>query len=126
ADFHGHGWLFRYVYKQDDKGHLLDKEDNIVPDDAPDKWQRAVKLQDIHAEKGMQCADCHFRTDAHGNGKLYGEVRNAVAIRCEDCHGIFNKRATFIGSGNATRPDGAPISFSGDKDDEDRREKKTD
>ena len=101
ADFHGHGWLFRYVYKQDDKGHLLDKDDQIVPDDAPDKWNRAVKLQDIHAEMGMQCADCHFKTDVHGNGKLYGEVRNAIAIRCEDCHGTFNKKATLKGTGNA-------------------------
>jgi len=101
ADFHGHGWLFRYVYKQDDKGHLLDKDDRIVSDDAPDKWNRAVKLQDIHAEMGMQCADCHFKTDAHGNGKLYGEVRNSIAIRCEDCHGAFNKKATLKGTGNA-------------------------
>ena len=101
ADFHGHGWLFRYVYKQDDKGHLLDKDDQIVPDDAPDKWNRAVKLQDIHAEMGMQCTDCHFKTDSHGNGKLYGEVRNAIAIRCEDCHGTFNKKATLKGTGNA-------------------------
>ncbi|HLX38277.1 MAG TPA: hypothetical protein VKR29_10770, partial [Candidatus Binataceae bacterium] len=65
------------------------------------KFQRAVKLQDIHAEMGMQCADCHFKTDAHGDGKLYGEVRNAIAIRCEDCHGTFNKKATFKGTGNA-------------------------
>ncbi len=101
ADFHGHGWLFRYVYKQDDKGHLLDKDDKIVPDDAPDKWNRAVKLQDVHAEMGMQCADCHFKTDSHGNGKLYGEVRNAIAIRCEDCHGTFNKKATLKGTGNS-------------------------
>lgn len=101
ADFHGHGWLFRYVYKQDDKGNLLDKNGDIVPDDAPDKWSRAVKLQDIHAEMGMQCADCHFKTDAHGDGKLYGEVRNAIAIRCEDCHGTYNKKATFKGTGNA-------------------------
>ncbi len=101
ADFHGHGWVFRYVYKQDDKGHMLDKDGEIIPDDAPDKWDRAVKLQDIHAEMGMQCADCHFKTDSHGNGKLYGEVRNAIAIRCEDCHGTFNKKATFKGTGNA-------------------------
>ena len=86
ADFHGHGWLFRYVYKRDLKGNLLDTDGNVISDDAPDKWTKAVKLQDIHAEKGMQCADCHFKTDAHGNGKLYGEVRDAISIRCEDCH----------------------------------------
>ena len=28
----------------------------------------------------MQCADCHFSTDSHGDGNLYGETRNAVAV----------------------------------------------
>ena len=78
----------------------------ILPDNAPDKWHRAVKLQDIHAEgknnqSGMQCADCHFEGDSHGNGKLYGEVRNAIQIRCEDCHGTYTKFATLKASGNA-------------------------
>ena len=102
ADFHGHGWIYRYVYKQDDKGNLLDKDGQVIPEEAQDKWHRAVKLEDIHAQMGMQCSDCHFKTDAHGNGKLYGEVRNAIAIRCEDCHGTFNKKATFKGTGNAS------------------------
>ena len=37
---------------------------------------------DIHAEKGMQCADCHFSQDSHGNGLIYGEVANAIEIGC--------------------------------------------
>lgn len=114
ADFHGHGWIFRYVWKRDSKGNLLDKNDHIVPDDAPDKWKRAVRLSDIHADKGMQCADCHFQVDSHGNGKLYGEVRNAIAIRCEDCHGTFNHRAALMASGNAGTHDGKPINLKTD------------
>lgn len=46
-----------------------------------------VHLLDVHLEKGMHCVDCHFVQDVHGNGKLYGEVRAAIEIRCEDCHG---------------------------------------
>jgi hypothetical protein len=42
---------------------------------------------DIHAEVGMQCADCHFAQDSHGNGFIYGEVANAIEIGCKDCHG---------------------------------------
>jgi hypothetical protein len=42
---------------------------------------------DIHLERGMHCVDCHFVQDAHGNGKLYGEVRAAIEIQCIDCHG---------------------------------------
>ncbi len=114
ADFHGHGWIFRYVYKRDRHGNLLDANGAMVPDDAPDKWSRAVKLDDIHLEKGMQCADCHFERDAHGNGKLYGEVRNAISIRCQDCHGTFNKRATLMASGNAGWIDGKQVNLKTD------------
>ena len=48
---------------------------------------RAVHMMDIHAERGLQCADCHFSQDSHGNGFIYGEVANAIEIGCRDCHG---------------------------------------
>ena len=48
----------------------------------------------------MQCADCHFDMDVHGNGKLYGEPRNATTIKCIDCHGTVDQRPTLITSGN--------------------------
>jgi hypothetical protein len=41
----------------------------------------------------MQCVDCHFKQDNHGNGKLYGEPRAAVEITCADCHGTSSRRA---------------------------------
>ena len=37
---------------------------------------KAVHLMSIHAEVGMQCADCHYEQDSHGNGLIYGEVAN--------------------------------------------------
>ena len=52
-----------------------------------------VHLKDIHLEKGMHCVDCHFEQDNHGDGKLYGETRNAVMIDCVDCHGTIEKPA---------------------------------
>ena len=85
ADSHGHGWMFRNVYKKDRKGNLLDAADKPVPPDDPNKWNKAVHLQDIHAEKGMHCVDCHFRQDSHGTGILYNEPRAAVEIGCVDC-----------------------------------------
>jgi hypothetical protein len=106
ADFNGHGWIFRAVYKKDRKGNLLDSDGNIVKDVTTEKLAKAVtgspdqqaagnlvQLKDIHLEKGMNCVDCHFKQDSHGNGKLYGEVRNAIEISCEDCHGTITKRA---------------------------------
>jgi hypothetical protein len=107
ADFHSHGWMFRKVYKRDRKGSLLDADDKIVPADDADKFKKAVHLNDIHAEKGMHCVDCHFRQDSHGNGNLYNEPRAAIEINCIDCHGSIRQKATLITSGPA-----APIGAS--------------
>ncbi len=92
ADYHGHGWIFRAVYKRDRKGNLLDKDDQKVPFDDPQRFKKAVHLMDIHAERGMHCVDCHMKQDNHGDGKLYGEYPNAIEITCADCHGTVRKR----------------------------------
>jgi len=106
ADYHGHGWNFRAVFKKDRKGNLLDKDDQIVAHDDPRKWDKTVHLKSIHVEKGMQCVDCHFAQDAHGNGFIQGEVANAIEIRCIDCHGDADKYPTLRTSGPAARPGG--------------------
>jgi hypothetical protein len=103
ADAHGHGWMFRNVYKKDRKGNLLDANDGIISPEDPDKFGKAVHLNDIHLEKGMHCADCHFRQDAHGAGILYNEPRAAVEIGCIDCHGSVKMRANGITSGFAAQ-----------------------
>jgi len=105
ADYHGHGWVFRAVFKKDRRGNLLDLEDNQISHDDPMKFAKAVHLKDAHLAKGMQCADCHFKADVHGNGLLYGEPRAATTIECIDCHGTINARPRLITSGNGGRID---------------------
>jgi hypothetical protein len=100
ADYHGHGWVFRAVFKHDREGNLRDRNDNIIPHDDPQKFAKAVHLKDEHLAHGMQCADCHFDVDVHGNGLLYGEPRAATTIECIDCHGTIEKRPTLVTSGN--------------------------
>ena len=126
ADYHGHGWNFRAVYKRDREGNLLDADGNIVSNDDPEKFHKkgmpefapvgqqagkAVHLMDIHAEKGMQCADCHYAQDSHGNGLIYGEVANAVEIGCKDCHGTADAYPTLRTSGPAAPPGGHDLSL---------------
>ncbi|MEA3009519.1 MAG: hypothetical protein QOJ91_1211 [Sphingomonadales bacterium] len=126
ADYHGHGWNFRAVYKRDREGNLLDSEDRIVSPDDPEKFRKAgsaefvppgeqkgkaVHLMDIHAEKGMQCADCHFAQDSHGNGFIYGEVANAVEIGCKDCHGSAAEYPKLLTSGPAAPPKGTNLAL---------------
>ena len=105
ADYHGHGWVFRAIFKHDRKGNLLDLVDNKINDSDPRKFAKAVHLKDVHLADGMQCGDCHFNVDVHGNGMLYGESRNATAITCVDCHGTIDRRPTLITSGNAGQID---------------------
>jgi hypothetical protein len=123
ADFHGHGWVFRAVFKRDRNGNLLDKDDHVIRAELPDKFEQAyqgvpeeqekpgqaVQLRDIHLEKGMHCIDCHFAQDNHGNGNLYGETRNAIEVDCVDCHGTIQKKATLKTSGTAAPPGGTDM-----------------
>jgi hypothetical protein len=101
ADYHGHGWNFRAVFKRDRKGNLLDADGGIVRDDDPQKFRKAVHLSSIHVDVGMQCVDCHFSQDNHGNGYLYGEVAAAVEIDCKDCHGTAQALPNLYTSGPA-------------------------
>jgi hypothetical protein len=105
ADYHGHGWVFRAVFKKDRHGDLLDAGGKIIPPDDPQKFAKAVHLDDVHLAHGMQCVDCHFITDDHGNGMLYGEPRNATTIGCIDCHGTIDKRPTLMTSGKGGQLD---------------------
>ena len=119
ADFHGHGWVYRAVFKKDREGRLLDHKEKVIedestakmnyamlhPDCRPQKDGMPVHFMDIHLEKGMHCVDCHFKQDNHGNTKLYGEVRAAIEIACEDCHGDAYHRASLRTSGPAA-PEG--------------------
>ncbi|HLL31404.1 MAG TPA: multiheme c-type cytochrome [Allosphingosinicella sp.] len=131
ADYHGHGWNFRAVYKRDREGNLLDAEGRIVAPGDPEKFRKAgapefvppgeqkgkaVHMMDIHAEKGMQCADCHFAQDNHGNGYIYGEVANAVEIGCKDCHGTATEYPKLLTSGPAAPPRGTNLALLRNED----------
>jgi hypothetical protein len=111
ADYHGHGWNFRAVFKRDRKGTLLDKDGKPVDDNDPEKFGKAVHLSSIHLDLGMHCVDCHFAQDMHGNGHIYGEVAAAVEIDCVDCHGTADKYPTLRTSGPAARPGGLDLAL---------------
>src|SRR5262249_26339438 len=47
ADFHGHGWAFRAVFRQDRKGNLLDHQGKIIPNPTTHDLQAAMRYQDL-------------------------------------------------------------------------------
>ena len=109
ADYHGHGWNFRAVFKRDRKGNLLDAEGAIVSDDDPEKFDKAVHMSSIHVDVGMHCVDCHFSQDNHGNGYMHGEVALAVEIDCVDCHGTAQEYPNLYTSGPAALDGGLDL-----------------
>lgn len=109
ADYHGHGWNFRAVFKRNRKGALLDAKGNVVADDDPEKFKKAVHMSSIHMDIGMHCVDCHFSQDMHGNGHIYGEVAAAIEVDCADCHGTAKKYPTLRTSGPAAPPEGTDL-----------------
>ena len=111
ADYHGHGWNFRAVFKRDRAGNLLDAEGEQVAADDPEKFKKAVHLSSIHVDVGMHCVDCHFSQDSHGNGHLYGEVGHAVEIGCKDCHGTADQYPSLRTSGAAAPAGGHDLSL---------------
>jgi hypothetical protein len=111
ADFNGHGWIYRAVYKHDRKGNWLDAEDHKIDFNDPAKFEKAVHLSDIHLDKGMHCVDCHFEQDSHGSGRLVGEPRAAVEIDCADCHGTVRARATLKTSNTAAPGGGSNLAL---------------
>jgi hypothetical protein len=111
ADYHGHGWNFRAIFKRDRKGNLLDAVGGLVANNDPEKFKKAVHMSSIHVDIGMHCVDCHFHQDGHGNGHIYGEVAAAIEITCADCHGTVDKYPTLRTSGPAARPGGNDLSL---------------
>jgi hypothetical protein len=110
ADYHGHGWNFRAIFKRDRKGNLLDDANNIIPASDPEKFKKAVHLDSVHVDFGMQCVDCHFTNDNHGTGHIYGEAQAQIEITCADCHGTATRYPDLRTHGPAAPPTGTDLS----------------
>ncbi len=59
----------------------------------------------------MQCVDCHFAQDNHGDGYMHGEVAQAVEIDCKDCHGTAKALPTLRTTGPAAGPTGSDLTL---------------
>ena len=87
---------------------VLDIPDRLARSDAQDGRQMRImyggasgvtRLQDIHIEMGMECIDCHFYQDLHGDGNIYTRNWDMIEIECQDCHGTAKKLGTLVTSG---------------------------
>ncbi|HEB52721.1 MAG TPA: hypothetical protein ENI87_05655 [bacterium] len=90
ADYHGHGWIFRGVFKTDRKGNLLDRDGNVVDYDDPKKFEgvipklgQAPTAEQIY-DPNDKTAGC-FRPQP-GKPVHLKDVHAEVGMHCVDCH----------------------------------------
>ena len=96
ADFNGHGWVFRAVYKKNREGTLLDHFNNPIENVSNEQLQQAMKLPLQH--KGLyfnnqemaalndakqKLEQCQHQTPVH-----LMDIHLEKGMHCIDCHFI--------------------------------------
>lgn len=92
--------MFEYDYVKDERAPPW-REDLSPQDQLYTKEYLGVR-PDLHAERGMLCADCHSSIDVHGDGNLYPVTFHQVEISCSDCHGTPDKYPWELSVGYGT------------------------
>jgi len=96
ADFHGHGWVYRAVFKRDRQGHMLDFQGdrlaNITPADlkaavdVPKRIQQSHKKRDDHDAKMTNAADRALDACRSGTPVHMLDIHMEKGMHCVDCH----------------------------------------
>jgi hypothetical protein len=90
ADFHGHGWVFRAVFKKDRHGHLLDHEGRIIPDVSNSHLRAAMMNPEYSAfqhrgrEDGTPDKSRDVKRDNIPVHLL--DIHTEKGMHCIDCH----------------------------------------
>jgi hypothetical protein len=90
ADFHGHGWIYRAVFKRDRKGNLLDAEGKPVKDASSLALADAVSFQDVRPadeRTGEASAErLKMATSRSGKPVHLKDIHLERGMQCVDCH----------------------------------------
>ncbi len=96
ADFHGHGWVFRAVFKHDRKGRLLDYYGNPVKDTSAKNLKRGVdiplevrELYRNYEKKSLlqrKVEEQKVHAKRHGVPMHLMDIHMEKGMHCIDCH----------------------------------------
>lgn len=86
---------FSYTGKVQSQGGLPYQIDGTRPEPTYGVCILTVGRGDVHFEKGLSCIDCHTSKEVHGDGNLYGTMKDEVGISCESCHGTPYESASL-------------------------------
>ena len=96
ADYHGHGWVFRAVFKKDRRGNLLDHRGELVHDDSTSALMEAVRLpaelKELYRTKNAAASQkaAFDRAAAKRDGLPVHQldIHLEKGMHCVDCHFI--------------------------------------
>jgi hypothetical protein len=92
ADFHGHGWAFRAVFKKDRKGNLLDDQGKIIENLTNDMLQKAIKVpaevKEILKEQAKNGDYSPHLQKPDGVPVHLLDIHLEKGMHCIDCHFI--------------------------------------
>ena len=96
ADYHGHGWVFRAVFKKDRRGNLLDHRGEPVHDDSTTRSMEAVRLpaelKELYRTKNAAASQkaAFDRAAAKRDGLPVHQldIHLEKGMHCVDCHFI--------------------------------------
>ncbi|MBI2266569.1 MAG: cytochrome c3 family protein [Armatimonadetes bacterium] len=100
--------MFEYDYERDGKAPPFD-EHGKAQEPLYTKEYLHVR-EDVHFERGMDCADCHTSIDVHGDGNIYPATYYQVEVSCHDCHGTPDKYPWELPVGYGT-----PVQLGGER-----------
>lgn len=87
ADFNGHGWVFRAVFKKDRHGNFLDHQGKIIPEVTTPHLMAAVKIPEFSKEK-YRHADpaAKKQKDEVMSGKATPVNKDGIPVHLLDIH----------------------------------------
>ncbi len=90
ADFHGHGWVYRAVFKKDRRGNLLDPDGDVVQEVTSEKLRASV-VQPDEPYLPADPADPHSPTLAESKKRddhpvHLMDIHMERGMHCVDCH----------------------------------------
>ncbi|TMQ33920.1 MAG: hypothetical protein E6K70_10450, partial [Planctomycetota bacterium] len=92
ADFHGHGWIFRAVYKKDRHGRLLDDASNVIDNVTTEKLHAAMRMpetvKEFLKEQARQGNYDPPMTKPEGVPVHLLDIHLEKGMHCIDCHFI--------------------------------------
>lgn len=88
ADYHGHGWLYKAVFKKDHDGTPLDHEGNRLPTVSIEQREAAVKVAEIHKEiyRGVDHFDPVSKQEVMRREAELREYQKFIPVHMLDIH----------------------------------------